>query len=218
MDLLPLFSSAFSILIPFFIVFVLFTALGAYFRSSSFKGKLGESFVNNFAKAMLDKKTYYLLQNVTLKDGGGTTQIDHIIVSKYGVFVIETKTMKGWIFGEEQHKTWTQVLFKDKYTFQNPLRQNYKHVKAVQDLLKINDDQIHSVVAFMGESTFKTAMPDNVTQGLDYIDYIKSKKKPVLTGEEVEIIKIKLESYRLENSRQTDKAHIEHVKRLHDKS
>ena len=35
-------------------------------------------------------------------DDGGTTQIDHILVSKYGIFVIETKNRKGWIFGGPQ--------------------------------------------------------------------------------------------------------------------
>ena len=34
----------------------------------------------------------------------GTTQIDHIFVSHYGVFVVETKNTSGWIFGNERDR------------------------------------------------------------------------------------------------------------------
>jgi len=43
---------------------------------------------------------------LTLPDGeGSTTQIDHFLLSPYGLFVIETKNYKGWIFGSERQKT-----------------------------------------------------------------------------------------------------------------
>ncbi len=46
-----------------------------------------------------DKKQYHIIDNVTISnDQKGTTQIDHIVISKYGIFVIETKNMKGWIY------------------------------------------------------------------------------------------------------------------------
>jgi len=51
--------------------------------------------VNLAAKFFLDKNIYTLFKNVTLPTEDGTTQIDHVIVSRYGVFVIETKNMKG---------------------------------------------------------------------------------------------------------------------------
>ena len=73
---------------------------------------MGELFVNVVAKVRLDKRIYTLFKNVTLPTEDGTTQIDHIIVSRYGVFVIETKNMKGWIFGNPQQKTWTQKIYR----------------------------------------------------------------------------------------------------------
>jgi hypothetical protein len=66
------------------------------------KGFLGELQVRTVARLMLDRETYQALHNVTLRTRDGTTQIDHVIVSPYGVFVIETKNMRGWIFGSEQ--------------------------------------------------------------------------------------------------------------------
>ena len=181
------------------------------FASPWGKGMMGEFIVNFLAKLMLGKKTYHLLKNVTLPTEDGTTQIDHIIISIYGVFVVETKNMKGWIFGGERHKTWTQVIFKHKNKFQNPLHQNYKHVKTLQSLLGLNNNQIHSVIAFVGDSTFKSDMPDNVTHGIGYIRYIKSINNPVLSPSDVQEIIFKIETGRLEQSHKTNRNHIRHV-------
>ena len=71
----------------------------------------------------LPKEDYHLIKNITLPTGDGTTQIDHILVSRFGVFVIETKNMKGWIFGSAHQKkngykeySNTQVNSKTRYT------------------------------------------------------------------------------------------------------
>ena len=66
-------------------------------KSPWFKGHLGEFAVNLAIKLRLDKETYHLIKNVTLPTEDGSTQIDHVIVSVYGVFTVETKNMKGWI-------------------------------------------------------------------------------------------------------------------------
>ncbi len=69
-----------------------------------FKGMIGEWFINVSIRLFLDRREYHLLKDVTLPTPQGTTQIDHVIVSRFGVFVIETKNMKGWIFGNPAHK------------------------------------------------------------------------------------------------------------------
>ena len=79
----------------------------------------------------LDSNIYRRFHNIIIPTNNGTTQIDHIIVSPFGLFVIETKNYKGWIFGSEKQSKWTQSLYGKKYTFQNPLRQNYKHQLAL---------------------------------------------------------------------------------------
>lgn len=210
MDLSPLFSSIFLLLITFILV----ALLSIIFASPWGKGVMGEFIVNLLAKLMLSKKKYHLIKNVTLPTEDGTTQIDHVIVSIYGVFVVETKNIKGWIFGGEKQKTWTQVIFKHKNKFQNPLRQNYKHVKTLQSLLDLNNDQIHSVIVFVGDSTFKTDMPDNVTYGVGYIRHIKSINQRVLSPEDVQQIVHGIETGRLEQSRETNRNHRRHVNSL----
>ncbi len=187
-------------------------------KTSWFKGKVGEFWINTHVKMRLDEKVYRLIKNVTLPTDDGSTQIDHILVSVYGVFVIETKNMKGWIFGGEHQRTWTQKLFKESYKFQNPLFQNYKHTQTLKSLLQLSNEQIHSVVAFTGESTFKTPMPENVTQGSGYIRYIKSKTEQVLPESAVQNIIVKIEQERLTPSFRTDRQHISRLNKKHSKS
>lgn len=204
------FLSTFWYFIPFIIILALL-------RSPWFKGVFGEFQVNLAAKLFLDKETYHLIKNVTLPTEDGTTQIDHIIVSKYGVFVIETKNMKGWIFGGEKQRTWTQKIYKHTSKFQNPLHQNYKHTKTLQSCLNLEDDKIFSLVVFVGESTFKTDMPDNVTYAGGYINYIKSKKEDILSEPDcAEIVKM-IESGRLVPSFKTNREHLSHVKTIVEK-
>ena len=99
---------------------------------NSIKGWIGETGVNFFGKIGLPFWRYHKFKNVTLPTEYGSSQIDHIIVSKYGVFVVETKMMTGWIYGKQYDKEWTQKFPNKSFKFQNPLRQNYGHIKALQ--------------------------------------------------------------------------------------
>ncbi|WP_206022546.1 nuclease-related domain-containing protein [Billgrantia bachuensis] len=149
-------------------------------KSRWFKGLFGEAFVKLIAKVRLPANEYRGVHNVTLPTPDGTTQIDHILVSRYGIFVIETKHMTGWIFGSAKQAQWTQKIYRKTFKFQNPLRQNYKHVKALEAMLDVPLEAIHSVVVFSGSAVFKTSMPNNVTLGGGYVRYIKSFREPVL--------------------------------------
>jgi len=210
MDFNPMFQPLVAVLwylIPIFII-------AGVVKTPWFKGKLGEFLVNLSARFFLDKSCYHLIKNVTLPTEDGTTQIDHILVSEFGVFVVETKNMKGWIFGSATQPFWTQKIFRSSYKFQNPLHQNYKHVKTLQALLGLGDQQVHSVVVFVGGSTFKTPLPENVTHGLGYVRYIKSKKDFVLSPEQVAEAREKVTSGRLKASLATDQSHARHVRGL----
>ena len=141
----------------------------------------------------------------------GTTQIDHIIVSIYGVFVIETKNMGGWIFGNPNHAKWTQTFVKGKNSFQNPLRQNYKHIKELEALLQIGEDKLFSVVVFTGDAEFKTPMPDNVIRSGRLARYVLGRSRPLLTESEVQRILLKINEAMLERSWKTSRKHVQNL-------
>ena len=168
--------------------------------------------VNFTINIRLDKDDYHLIKNVTLPTEDGTTQIDHILVSSKGIFVLETKNMKGWIFGSEKQRHWTQKIFKHTSKFQNPLHQNYKHTKTLSSCLDIPDSKIFSVIVFVGDSEFKTEMPENVTYAGGFIRYINSKQETILSATEIRLAIQKIETGRLKPSIKTHREHAQHVK------
>jgi hypothetical protein len=162
--------------------------------------------------------SWHLLNNVTLKLAIGTTQIDHVLISRFGVFVIETKHYKGWIFGDEKSKGWTQVLFKRKHRFQNPIHQNYKHVKAVQESLDfLPPENVIGLVVFTGDSTFKTTPPAGVHTLNSLISYLQSLKEEALTENRMQFCVGRLECTRLALTRETDIEHRANLEARHRK-
>lgn len=212
MDFTPIIAQHWIPLSWFIPLVILLFAL----KSPGVKGYLGELLVRYFAYLYLNEQTYRRLHNITLDTPDGTTQIDHVFVSVYGIFVLETKNMNGWIFGSEKQPQWTQKLYKRTFKFQNPLRQNYKHLKALETTLGVNAEHLHSVITFVGDSTFKTQMPANVTQGSKFIRYIKSFNQPVFTEADVNAMLQTLQTGRRAPTRATHREHVQNLKRRSD--
>jgi restriction system protein len=168
----------------------------------------GEAAVRRMLTRNFTGPSYHLLNNLTLPFDGGTTQIDHVLVSKSGIFVIESKHYRGWIFANASSPTWTQVIFKHKYTFQNPLRQNYKHIKAIQQLLDfVPREHIHSLVVFTGDAKFKTERPKGVFDVTGLVQHIRQCTREVLTENRLQFCVGRLECHRKLISGQTDVEH-----------
>lgn len=169
----------------------------------------GEALVNARLRAAFRPPDYCLLNNVTLELEDGTTQIDHILVSRFGVFVIETKHYKGWIFGNPDDANWTQVLFNGKYKFQNPILQNRRHVRAVERVLHFLPSQaIRSVVVFSGDSQFKTDVPPSVVNLAELVDHLQRHTEDVMTEHDAQFAIGRLEALRLPAGVETDLFHL----------
>jgi restriction system protein len=180
--------------------------------SSWFKGKFGEYLVARSFKKHLDPEIYTVLHDVTLPVRDGTTQIDHIVVSPFGVFVIETKNMSGWIFGSSKNKRWTQTFRRKKFSFQNPLRQNFKHLKAVSETTGLPESKLRSVVIFTGAAEFRTAMPANVTTRAGGVFYIRTLRARILSDPEIGDALSALRGERLKRGVVTNRSHVRQLK------
>jgi restriction system protein len=180
-DLGALFSKP-QILLP---MVVLFYAVLFLLKTTTFKGKLGDNLIKVTTRTYLDNHLYHVLNKVTLPAAEGTARINHLIVSIYGVFVIETLNMKGLISGSVDEQTWLQKRNLRSQAFQNPLLQNDHQVKALQKLLQLSSQQVFLLLVFIDDSRFKSPMPDNVTQGKGFIQFIQKKKTPLLTEAQV---------------------------------
>lgn len=145
------------ILIPI-LIFIGIGGCSRLFNPSKIKGTIGESKVSNMLKCLPDE--YFLFDDVYLSIKGRSIQIDHIVISKYGVFVIETKNYTGWIYGAEDAQEWTKNVFGVKYKFYNPLKQNFFHLKSLQSLLDIPDYTLKSFVVFLDAAHLKVRHKD----------------------------------------------------------
>ncbi|WP_311420801.1 nuclease-related domain-containing protein [Kingella denitrificans] len=85
------------------------------------KGDVGEQIVKVAVLNKLDAAQYRHFSNLIIPAPNGTTQIDNIVVSPFGVFVIEAKYFQGWIFGGAKQEKWTHTLSRfEKYAFPTP--------------------------------------------------------------------------------------------------
>jgi len=182
------------------------------------KGKVGEGVVNLAAKLRLDSDVYHVIKDVTIPSKNGTTQIDHVIISKFGVFVIETKNWSGWIWGKENDRTWTQKTHGKTSAPQNPLRQNDGHVCALSELLNIPQNKIHGVVCFMGDAKFKKGVPEGVFLEGHCINHIESFCDEVFTPDEVAALIHEVESGRLKRGFKTGREHVKQLNTRHTPS
>lgn len=152
---------------PALLVILLLSLVRRFLRSPKVKGQIGEAIVSVGALKRLDPKVYRVFNDLVLPrpDGKGTTQIDHVVISHFGLFVIETKNYAGWIFGDENSRQWTQVIYGKKSRFQNPLHQNARHVRALAMATGLPQECFHNLVFFVGNATLKTLFPPQVMTG-----------------------------------------------------
>lgn len=190
------------------------TVAGTLLKIPAVKGWVGEAVLHAFLRAFLPRRRYRLLRDLTLPTADGSTQIDHVVVSRHGVFVIETKNYRGWIFGAARDKTWTQQIYRHRSTFQNPLRQNYKHVRALAQVAGVDRRALFPLVVFVGTAVIKTPMPANVTNPSGCLAAIRRRTELLLGEDEVERIVDALRAGRLAPSRATAAAHARHVAEL----
>jgi hypothetical protein len=157
----------------------------------------GECAVNLSARFFLNKKDYHLLRNVILPTEDETTQIDHLVVSRFGVFVVEIKNMTGLLSGPHDQDEWTEEAGEYTKIIPNPLQQHFRHAKALEEIFGLKPHTIYPVLVLAGgDGEFRTEMSENVTSPRGYLPYIKSKQEPLYGNFEVEEIIEKIENYR----------------------
>lgn len=174
------------------------------------KGWFGEAAVAGILSG-LPTEEYKVLNNVMLQTETGTTQIDHIVVSVYGIFVIEMKNYKGWITGDEYSEEWTKHMYGKKYKFRNPLKQNYGHVKTLESLLGLPEDKFIPIVAFSVDSDIKVKPSKPVVYTVQLKKEIKSHQEKMFELSELPGLVEKITDHNVD-SRQMRQEHEEHIK------
>ncbi|WP_425629791.1 nuclease-related domain-containing protein [Cellulophaga lytica] len=184
-----------------------------YFESPEYKGKEGEAVVKEALVQVFNNTKGFIFNDILVEYNGKITQIDHVVISEKGVFVVETKNYSGWIFGNQRNKYWTQVIYKNKNKFQNPLFQNYGHIKMLESVLKIDSKMFISIVAFTDNCEFKTDMPKNVMYDYQIGKYVRSLNKKLLSKSEIDLLGDRLSASVLEKNKANKNRHLDSIER-----
>ncbi|MGI9249688.1 MAG: nuclease-related domain-containing protein [Pseudohongiellaceae bacterium] len=153
--------------------------LGIY--SSGNFGRVGELLVEATAQLVLPCDDYHLMSNVILPAGEKKIEIDLLVLSQFGVFVIEVKTKLGLIGGKANTKTWSKVALNGtRSRFPNPCCQNKRQIGVIRKLLDIPANEIHPLVVFAGQVELKDGIPENVIYANDLVQRIKLSKQRVI--------------------------------------
>ena len=176
------------------------------------RGIIGENRVRR-RLSRLSEDSYRVLNDIMVNGEYGLTQIDHIVVSKYGIFVIETKNMKGKIYGSQHSKDWTKYSRGRKLEFENPTRQNYGHIKALEQITSLPQDTFHGIVVLAGSATLMFDGGENIVYVKQLIPLIKSYQTDILSAEQMAQMIEKITS--ADNN--TDETRKEHLKQIKEK-
>ena len=192
--------------------YILFVGIVTFIKTPLFKGWFGELIIKIHLKR-LNNEEYKVLNDITVQlEDGTTAQIDHVVVSKYGVFVIETKNYKGWIVGNENAYYWKQVIYKRKEKLYNPLMQNDVHIKRLEEVLKhIKDIKFVSIVAFTLRADIKVKTDKNLIYSLKLTKTIKKYTEEVMNQEKVNQIYETINSLSVKD-RAVKKEHVNKIK------
>ena len=198
-----------------FIIIVLIVIGVLFLRSPKGRGMIGEYQVRR-ALGNNVEGLKYVINDVTIVNNGKSSQIDHIVILRTGIFVIETKNYSGSIYGSETSRNWTQVLAygKVKNKFYNPIMQNKSHIYALSELLG-RKNIFKSVIVFP-----KAKLHLNVGTPVGNIRLLRkeltSYNKAILTSQEIENFYNVIMYYK-ENPPVTNKEHIVSIKEMKQK-
>lgn len=173
----------------------------------------GEQQIAHILAEGLSYKDYFIFNNLTIpSDYNGSSQIDHLVVSKFGVFVIEGKDSKGWISVSKDQDSWTKSFGKNKVQFPNPIWQNWSHIRSLRTLLPfIPETAFQNIVVFTGSCEIKTSPIENVVHSEELIECIKKHTENKIPENELELALGKL-SFVCQTA---DISPSQHVENLH---
>ena len=172
------------LLIFIIIVFIFFSSLSKSSKNYKEKDRLNDELLRNESKNMEHLSTVTSCKRGTIsernlalkllalnfdsraifhdiyikKRNNDYTQIDLVLPTKVGIFVFEVKDYSGWLFGNCNNKSWTQMLAfgAEKNRFYNPVKQNQGHISALKHQLSdIGEIPYYSIIVFYGDCELK---------------------------------------------------------------
>lgn len=120
-------------------------------------GLKGEVEVTRQLAESLDN-SHYIFNDLRIKAGRRSAQIDHLVVSPRGIFLIETKNWRGHLSGTEEDDRWTQTKREGEppIRISNPIQQTKRHADVLRialDRESVRWPDLHPMVVFLSPRT-----------------------------------------------------------------
>jgi len=157
-----------------------------FLSSPRFRGDIAETRVRRLLATGLERNRYTVFNDLLLADAGGTRQIDHLVISKFGIFVIESRYVRGWVSGAEFQERWKQKSLWRQTQFDNPLHSCRLQVERLQRLLNYPASVFHPLVVLVGHKGAKTRLPENVIAPEKLLGLLRRKSGQLLNAEQAE--------------------------------
>ena len=192
----------------------------SYSSQAETLGEYGERRVSSYLEDLPCEK-YRVYNDLLIRNGNYTTQIDHIVISRYGVFVLETKNVHGKVYGSGNSEYWKQYLPDSGYRrygstqehqLRNPLWQNAGHIKTLRRLVFGNDVPVYGIVVFPTETDLYVNCEQPVLHMWDVVPFIKQYRDEVLSTEQMGFYRRRLFEV-ISTSESDRKSHLENVHR-----
>lgn len=110
----------------------------------------------------LSRKRYTIVSNIHLAQDGATVRLDHVVVSRHGIFVVKTDHHDGTVSGEPGDEKWVRRSGRQQAEFPNPIRQCEAGVSALAKFLDLPEEIFYPIVFFTQKPAFASAVPLNV--------------------------------------------------------
>ncbi|OHU94498.1 hypothetical protein BIW53_15625 [Pseudoalteromonas byunsanensis] len=142
---------------------------------------------------------YFAFGKVCLGTHNHRLDVDELLVSKFGVFVIQYQSQAGSIWVDSHSEYWTQSIDDERHYFENPFEALNKKIAVLREFLDINT-HIYGCVVFPKDVYFRTPMPNEVCTYSDAPGLIKAYNQVCFDDEQIEQIKIQIELYQQDSS------------------
>ena len=120
-------------------------------REAKRYGEAGENLVAKYLQDIVNSYGGYLYNDFCFEDQQGySTEIDHILITRGGVFIIETKTNKGLIRGTKDDEWWLCIKkdYQQDKQLKNPIIQNQEHINHLRKMFENTPPRMTSIVIF----------------------------------------------------------------------
>lgn len=179
------------------------------------QGTSGERYIAKLLQEL--PEGYKCLHDLLLKYEGYTVQIDHAVISVYGVFVIETKNFRGHIYGSSEKKRWEQINKGKKRCFYSPTIQNNRHRFVISRICKLPIEKVIPITVFVGKCELHLEDVGRTILSKDLLPYIYGITKKILSQSDVDKIYNRLESKNI-TSESVRRHHVAYVQRVKSKN